>query len=96
MPSTASAPVPPHSADATIEVAPGQSVAVRLVVEREREIEAFVPSEYWKIAGVFSTESEGGNCKALAEGLGEGLGEGFWDGLCDGSSLAAVLGLVED
>src|SRR5688500_5491879 len=31
-----------------------QSVAVRLVVEREREIEAFVPQEYWKIAGVFT------------------------------------------
>ena len=28
-----------------------QSVAVRLVVEREREIEAFVPQEYWKIGG---------------------------------------------
>jgi DNA topoisomerase-1 len=27
-----------------------QSVAVRLVVEREREIEAFVPVEYWSIA----------------------------------------------
>ncbi len=26
-----------------------QSVAVRLVVEREREIEAFVPDEYWEI-----------------------------------------------
>ena len=28
-----------------------QSVAVRLVVEREREIEAFIPEEYWKIGG---------------------------------------------
>jgi len=27
-----------------------QSVAVRLIVEREREIEAFVPVEYWSIA----------------------------------------------
>ena len=27
-----------------------QSVAVRLVVEREREIEAFIPDEMWKIA----------------------------------------------
>ena len=27
-----------------------QSVAVRVIVEREREIEAFVPEEYWKIA----------------------------------------------
>jgi DNA topoisomerase I len=33
-----------------------QSVAVRLVVEREREIEAFVPAEYWKIAGVFTAD----------------------------------------
>ncbi len=34
-----------------------QSVATRLVVEREREIEAFVPEEYWKLTGMFSTES---------------------------------------
>src|SRR5688572_13664257 len=27
-----------------------QSVSVRLVVEREREIEAFIPEEFWKIA----------------------------------------------
>ncbi|MGF1634713.1 MAG: type I DNA topoisomerase [Phycisphaerae bacterium] len=31
-----------------------QSVAVRLVVEREREIEAFVPEEYWKVTGYFT------------------------------------------
>lgn len=34
-----------------------QSVAVRLVVEREREIEGFVPQEYWKIAAVFTTDA---------------------------------------
>jgi len=34
-----------------------QSVAVRLIVEREREISAFIPQEFWKIAGVFSTDS---------------------------------------
>jgi DNA topoisomerase I len=33
-----------------------QSVAVRLIVEREREIEAFVPSEFWKIAGIFTAD----------------------------------------
>ncbi|MBI1338532.1 MAG: type I DNA topoisomerase [Phycisphaera sp.] len=33
-----------------------QSVAVRLVVEREREIEAFIPTEYWKVTGSFATE----------------------------------------
>lgn len=36
-----------------------QSVAVRLVVEREREIERFVPSEYWKIGAVFTTNLAG-------------------------------------
>lgn len=30
-----------------------QSVALRLIVEREREIQAFVPVEYWKIAAEF-------------------------------------------
>ena len=30
-----------------------QSVALRLIVEREREIEAFVPEEYWSINGDF-------------------------------------------
>lgn len=36
-----------------------QSVAVRLVVEREREIDAFNPDEYWKIAGYFTTDLAG-------------------------------------
>ncbi|MGH2404016.1 MAG: type I DNA topoisomerase [bacterium] len=33
-----------------------QSVALRLIVDREREIDAFVPAEYWTIAGVFATK----------------------------------------
>lgn len=33
-----------------------QSVALRLIVEREREIEAFVPTEYWSIHGEFKPE----------------------------------------
>ncbi len=33
-----------------------QSVALRLIVEREREIEAFVPVEYWSIAAEFKPE----------------------------------------
>jgi DNA topoisomerase-1 len=33
-----------------------QSVAVRLIVEREREIKAFVPQEYWSIAANLDTE----------------------------------------
>ncbi|MBN1796520.1 MAG: type I DNA topoisomerase [Sedimentisphaerales bacterium] len=35
-----------------------QSVAVKIVVEREREIRAFEPKEYWLIPGVFSSELE--------------------------------------
>jgi len=35
-----------------------QSVAVRLVVDREREIRAFKPEEYWKITGLFETSEE--------------------------------------
>src|SRR3954465_10012434 len=41
-----------------------QSVAVRLIVEREREIEAFTPEEFWKIGGIFTTS--GDTCKALS------------------------------
>jgi DNA topoisomerase I len=35
-----------------------QSVTVRLVVERERAIEAFVPAEYWKIGAVFTADGK--------------------------------------
>jgi len=34
-----------------------QSVAVRLVVEREREIRAFVPDEYWRVSACFTPET---------------------------------------
>jgi DNA topoisomerase-1 len=34
-----------------------QSVAVRLIVEREREIQAFKPEEYWKIAAVLRPQA---------------------------------------
>lgn len=33
-----------------------QSVALRLIVEREREIEAFIPQEYWKIKAYFQKD----------------------------------------
>ncbi len=35
-----------------------QSVALRLIVEREREIDAFAPEEYWTIAAEFRPESK--------------------------------------
>jgi len=42
-----------------------QSVAVRLVVERERDIEAFLPSEYWKIGAIFTADSNTTHCQEL-------------------------------
>ncbi len=35
-----------------------QSVALRMIVEREREIDAFVPVEYWSIGAEFKPETE--------------------------------------
>src|ERR671912_481199 len=43
-----------------------KSVAVRLVVERENEIEIFVPSEYWKIGAIFSADPNADHCSKLA------------------------------
>src|SRR5205814_10408920 len=40
-----------------------QSVAVRLVVEREREIEAFIPAEHWTIGSIFTTKRD--DCSSL-------------------------------
>jgi DNA topoisomerase I len=36
-----------------------QSVALRLIVEREREIEAFVPQEYWSVKAVMEHKGQG-------------------------------------
>ncbi|GAH71377.1 unnamed protein product, partial [marine sediment metagenome] len=33
-----------------------QTVAVRLIVERERGIEAFTPEEFWKVAAIFTPD----------------------------------------
>lgn len=46
-----------------------QSVALRLLVEREQEIEAFVPQEFWTIEGQF--ESEGHKFKAMLYNVGQ-------------------------
>ena len=35
-----------------------QSVTLKLIIEREREIEAFVPEEYWTIDGEFKPEKQ--------------------------------------
>ncbi len=36
-----------------------QSPALRIIMEREREIRAFVPEKYWKILGLFETTKKG-------------------------------------
>lgn len=35
-----------------------QSVAVKMIIDREKEIQAFVPEEYWSIEGTFDREGE--------------------------------------
>ena len=42
-----------------------QSVAARLIVEREREIEQFVPEEFWRVTGYFRRSPEEEPFKAL-------------------------------
>ena len=42
-----------------------QSVAVKLVVEREREIHAFIPEEFWEVYADLETEKGSGNQDAL-------------------------------
>lgn len=41
-----------------------QSVALKLVVDRELEIEAFVPVEYWNLAAILKTEQEENSFRA--------------------------------
>ncbi len=53
-----------------------QSVAVRFVAEREREIEAFIPDEFWKLAANFATEPAqastlGGRWRDFLDAAGE-------------------------
>ena len=51
-----------------------QSVATRLVVDRENEIRAFVPEEYWSIEALLATE-DGGTFTARYYGDGSGKAE---------------------
>lgn len=51
-----------------------QSAAVRMVVDREREIEAFVPEEYWTLTAVLR-RATGEELEARYVGAGEGKAE---------------------
>jgi DNA topoisomerase-1 len=54
-----------------------QSVAVRLIAEREREIRAFVPEEYWKITARLSPETSTSEADIFEAELAEWQGEKF-------------------
>lgn len=45
------------SGDSALSAGRVQSVALRLICEREEEIQNFVPLEYWSIIGIFETEN---------------------------------------
>lgn len=42
-----------------------QSVALKLVVEREKEIQAFIPVEYWNLGAIFKTHQEQRHFRAV-------------------------------
>lgn len=42
-----------------------QSVALRLIVEREREIEAFVPQEYWSVTAHLEADGQGFDARLM-------------------------------
>ena len=48
-----------------------QSVAVRLIVEREREIQKFVPQEYWSVEAVLAKKDEEKTFKARLVKVGD-------------------------
>lgn len=50
-----------------------QSVALRLIVEREREIEAFVPEEYWNIGAALKGKAKASFSARLTRADGEKL-----------------------
>ena len=65
-----------------------QSVATRIVVERENEIRAFTPEEFWKIEAILSNEK--GQLKASFFGTDEGKLE-----LSDSASTDKVVSAIE-
>lgn len=73
-----------------------QSVAVRIIVDREREIEAFVPQEYWSIAGTFQTTAGETFSARLLSRDGERFGVPADEGAVVITSDADARALVEE
>jgi len=57
-----------------------QSVAVKIIVEREREIRNFKEKEYWLIPAIFTTDLSGGDSGKSGAGQAAGDGQLVWDG----------------
>lgn len=75
-----------------------QSVALRLIVDREREIEAFVPEEYWNIGVAFANKAGAPFTTKLASASGKKIevtnGEDAGRVRADLESAAFVVGKV--
>lgn len=71
-----------------------QSVAVRLVVERERAIRAFVPEEYWKLSALLSAKGQDAEEASFQADLVEWDGQRFALGSPIASSEAPVKEIV--
>ena len=67
-----------------------QSVALRLIVEREREIQAFKPQEYWSIEATFS--KKGGSSETFVAKLAKAGGKALEKfSIADGASAQKIL-----
>jgi DNA topoisomerase-1 len=72
-----------------------QSVAVRLIVDREREIEAFVPQEFWSITGNFITGDGQAFSARLVSRDGERFGGPSDEGVAVIATEAQALALAD-
>jgi|HubBroStandDraft_4_1064222.scaffolds.fasta_scaffold00006_23 DNA topoisomerase-1 len=70
-----------------------QSVAVKLIVDREREIEAFVPREYWTIAALLASAQTEGEPIAFSADLVAYRGEKLE--IVNGDQADAILRALE-
>ena len=67
-----------------------QSVAVKLIVEREREIRVFVPEEYWEVNALL-TESADGRAEGVKFSVAKQSGENFRPGSEEETNAALAL-----
>lgn len=65
-----------------------QSVALRLIVEREREIEAFKPDEYWEVDVLLSKKQDHPKLKIKADKDGQKVG---WEDFAQESLVSRVI-----